>query len=494
VRTDSHKTDAQLEVLIESIRDYAVLLLDSAGIITSWNRGAELIKGYRADEVIGRHFSLFYTEEDRIRGMPQLLLDRARVEERVEQEAWRVRKDGSRFWADVVVTALRDDRGRLTGFGKVTRDLSARREAEGALRQSEQRFRLLVEEVKDYALFMLDPDGRVVTWNAGAERLKGYRASEIIGEHVSRFYDPGERDAGKWKREVEAVLRDGRFEEEGWRLRKDGTRFWANVVLTPLRDARGALLGFAKLTRDLTERRKLEEERIRLAQAREAIRLRDEFLSIASHELKTPLTALHLQLHSLRQRVKDHDQQVLQKVERANQSADRLSTLIETLLDVTRISSGRITISPEPFDLAEAVRQVVESLGPSAAKAGCRVRIATEEVVGSWDRLRIEQILTNLLSNALKYAAGTPIQVSLEKLDGYAVLSIRDQGPGIAHDDLTRIFDRFERGTASRPQGGLGLGLYVSRELVQLHGGTISARNLPEGGACFDVRLPLPNS
>ncbi|HLL23150.1 MAG TPA: PAS domain S-box protein, partial [Kofleriaceae bacterium] len=219
--------DARMRLMIDSVRDYAIFLLDADGNVASWNRGAQLTKGYTSGEIVGRHVSTFYTREDRETGRPAQLLAKAVRDGRVEHEGWRVRKDGSRFWADVVITALRDHAGVLRGFAKVTRDLTDRRRAEDELRRSEERFRLLVDSVKDYAIFLLDPVGHVMTWNAGAERTNGYRAHEIVGEHFSRFYDPEEVRAGKCDRELEVAARDGKFEEEGWRIRKDGTRFWA---------------------------------------------------------------------------------------------------------------------------------------------------------------------------------------------------------------------------------------------------------------------------
>ncbi len=254
--------DERYRWLVEQVTDYAIFLLDAEGRVASWNGGAERIKGYAASEIIGEHFSRFYPEPDKWKCQPEL--DTARREGHVEDEGWRVRKDGSLFWANVVITSVRDSQGKLFGYAKVTRDLTERHRSEGRLRESEERFRLLVESVKDYAIFMLDPGGHVASWNSGAERIKGYRAAEILGQHFSRFYPADDVRAGKCERELEGAARDGRFEDEGWRLRKDGSAFWANVVLTALRGASGELIGYAKVTRDLTERRAAEMELARL--------------------------------------------------------------------------------------------------------------------------------------------------------------------------------------------------------------------------------------
>jgi PAS domain S-box-containing protein len=489
------QSEERFRLLLGSIKDYAIFMLDPQGRIATWNASAERIKGYSAQEIIGQHISRFYTPEDARDGRPQRLLRQAEEQGRVEDEGWRVRKDGVRFWADVIISAVRDSTGKLVGYSKVTRDLTERRLTEEQLRSSEERFRLLVENVRDYAIFMLDPTGHVMTWNAGAQRIKGYRAEEIVGQSFTRFYPEEDVRAGKCDHELQVALREGRIEDEGWRVRKDGSRFWANVIITALFDSVGRHRGFAKVTRDLTERRKLEEERLRLAQTQEAVRLRDEFLSIASHELKTPLTALQLQLQTLRERLGPQEERLAIRVERAARSSERLSDLIEALLDVSRIATGRLELHLQSFDLAEAMREVCERLRDAATNAGCEISLKIEGTLqGRWDRLRIEQVLNNLLSNAIKYAARAPIEVSLVQEEEMAVLEVRDRGPGIPEAALARIFDRFERASEMRHYGGLGLGLYVTREIVKAHEGMVTAQNRSEGGACFTVRLPLAPS
>lgn len=287
--------EGRFRLLVESVRDYAVFMLDPRGHVLTWNTGAERIKGYRADEIIGRHFSEFYPPEPRACGFPDRELEVAARAGSFEDEGWRVRKDGSLFWANVVITAMRDASGQLVGFAKVTRDLTQRRDREEALRQSEERFRMLVEAVAGYAIFMLDVDGKVVTWNAGAQRLKGYSAAEILGRHFSVFYPPRARDSGWPDHELHVAAKAGSFVDTGWRVRKDGTCFWANVTITALRDDAGHLAGFAKLTRDLTgcQRAGTEEHAGRQrdeapAQADIAdIRRRIDSLSRREHEVMT---------------------------------------------------------------------------------------------------------------------------------------------------------------------------------------------------------------
>src|SRR5581483_11997047 len=230
-------------------------MLDPNGVIVNWNAGAERMKGYKAEEIIGNHFSRFYSKEERQAGLPAKVLETAAKEGHHQDEGWRIRKDGSRFWASVEIDAIRDPEGRLIGFGKVTRDVSERQAAQEALRSSERQFRLLMDGIRDYAIYMLDPGGVISSWNAGAERIKGYSANEIIGHHFSRFYTEADRAAGAPVRALVTAASEGRFEAEGWRVRKDGSAFWASVVVDRIQDENGKLLGFAKITRDITERR-----------------------------------------------------------------------------------------------------------------------------------------------------------------------------------------------------------------------------------------------
>ena len=361
----------------------------------------------------------------------------------------------------------------------------------GGPRSVEERFRALVSSVKDYAIFMLDPSGRIETWNAGAERTKGYTAEEIIGEHMSRFYTPEDLDRGLPAKLLAQARLDGRVEVEGWRVRKDGTRFWADVVITALLDDRGHLMGYAKVTRDLTERLRAQEEQLRLAHAEEAVRLRDEFLSIAAHELRTPLSAVQLQLQALLERPEGLDARTRTKVERACRSGERLVTLVDTLMDVSRITTGSFNLSPSRFDLTVAVQDVVERFREHALRAGSTVTVRSAGVLeGLWDRLRVEQVVTNLLTNALKYAAGTPVEIGLSGTEHDVTLTVSDAGPGIPPSEQERIFLRFERAAPMRNFGGLGLGLYVARQIVEAHGGEIHLEQPVPKGAHFVIRLP----
>lgn len=386
---------------------------------------------------------------------------------------------------------------------------------------NEQGFRLLVESVKDYAIFMLDPEGRVKTWNVGAERIKGWRPDEIIGQHFSVFVPPEDREGGKCELELERAREDGRHEEEGWRVRKDGSRFWASVVLTALRSPSGELLGYAKVTRDLTVRKQAEqtwlqllEEQVARREAearaeerslmvrelegmnqllREAVRTRDDFLTVASHELKTPLHTLSLLLSSgLRIcRGADIPERLLHRLEGAQDQCERLTGLINRLLDVSRIAAGRMHLEPTELDLVEVVGAVLARDRDEIALSGCQVRLeAPASLPGRWDRLRLEQVVANLLGNALKYGERKPVSIRLS-LDGSRVgIQVADQGVGIAPRDQERIFDRFERAVSSNNYAGLGLGLWITRQIIEAMGGSIRVESALGAGATFTVDLP----
>jgi PAS domain S-box-containing protein len=506
------KHEQRFRLLVDSIRDYAIFMLDREGYVRSWNAGAQRIKGYSADEIIGRHFSTFYPREAVEREHPQYELRVAAEQGRYAEEGWRVHKDGSLFWANVVITALRDASGELVGFGKVTRDLTRRREHEEALKESEERFRLLVEGVVDYAIFMLDANGHVVTWNAGAQRINGYTANEIIGRHFSVFYPKDAFESGWPEHELQIATAEGVYREEGWRVRKDGTRFWAHVTITALRDASGRLRGFAKLTRDLSERRRtesmqeyaalrdqmLEAERAARIEAQRAARMRDEFLATLSHELRTPLNAIlgWTQILSMPTRV--HDERELRRalgvIER---NARAQVELIDDLLDLSRILAGQLRLDVQRVALVDVIGNAIESVQPAADAKGVRIEriLDTRRGVVSGDAGRLQQVIWNILSNAIKFTPkGGKVQVLLGQVDSHIEITVSDTGIGIPADFLPYVFGRFSQkdSTPARSYGGLGLGLAISKQLVELHGGSIHAKSGGEGqGATFIVRLPL---
>ena len=488
--------------LVSSVRDYAIFALDPTGHIMTWNEGAQRIKGYAASEIVGKHFSVFYPPELVADGFPDYELRSATAAGRFEDEGWRIRKDGSRFWASVIITALRDDDGQLIGFAKVTRDLSERRAAEEALRLSEERFRLIVQTVRDYAIFMLDPNGVIATWNAGAAGINGYEAHEIIGKHFSIFYPPEDRDWDKPAWELREATRDGRFEDEGWRVRKDGSRFWSNVVITALRDAEGHLVGFAKVTRDLTERRAAEQRSVddarRIAAAEAANRVKAEFLTVMSHELRTPLNAIGGYSDLLEMGVAGPvTEQQREYLERIRSSKQHLLGLINDVLNYSRIEAGQTQYQMGEVSLKDVVQSTVLMITPQATMKNIAVTVADPgaDVVVWADRFKVDQIMLNLLSNAVKFTPdGGRIQVGYQPRAGQPSVTVTDTGPGVEPDKWLAIFEPFVQLERSfkNPQEGTGLGLAISRDLARGMGGDLLVESRPGQGAIFTLVLCPP--
>ena len=496
----AHESGDLHRLLVESVDEYAIFALDPDGYILSWNAGAQRFKGYTAAEVIGKHFSIFYPREKIEQHFPEFELKEAARVGRFEDEGWRIRKDGSRFWANVVITALRDTTGHLVGYAKVTRDLTERRLAEEALRESEQRFRLLVQSVRDYAIFMLDPSGYISTWNAGAERIKCYTADEIIGKHFSIFYTQEDLASGKPARELEIATKTGVYEEEGWRLRKDGTRFWASVVITAIRKPDGSLAGFAKVTRDLTERRAAQERAIEAARkaavSEEANRTKSQFLAAMSHELRTPLNAIggyaELLAMGVRGAVSDAQLEDLQRIKRSQQ---HLLGIINDILNFSRIEAGQTTYDLSSVSMSDVVEAVGHMIEPQAAAKGIELEIneCPRDVVVWADKAKVEQILINLLSNAVKFTEQGKVTLECDWHDSQSVsVAVSDTGIGIPADHLEKIFEPFVQvgRSLTQAQEGTGLGLAISRDLARGMGGDIVVMSEHERGSRFTLTLP----
>ena len=493
-------TDSDLyRRLIDSVRDYAIVALDAHGTVVTWNPGAQRMHQFTADEAIGQPFSRFFLPEDRDARRPDLLLATSLRDGRADHEVWLTRKDGSAYSAHVLLTALRDETGARVGFTAVIRDLTERRLANDALHESEQRFRLIVQSIRDYAIFMLDPLGRIVSWNAGAERLKGYTADEAIGKHFSIFYPQADLDSRKPERELEVAAKVGRFEDEGWRLRKDGSRFWANVIITALRIESGELVGFAKVTRDLTERRAAQLQALadvrRVTESDMSNRAKSEFLMAMSHELRTPLNAIggYAELLSLGLGggVTDRQREYLDRIRR---SQKHLMALINDILNFSRIEGGQIHYDVSEMSLAAVIDTVVPMIEPQAMAKGLRVtRQDGDDVTACADRGKVEQILINLLSNSVKYTdVGGQIEVSYSTLDGRSRIHVTDTGVGIPEDKLGAIFEPFVQvgRSLTRPTEGTGLGLAISRDLARAMGGDLTVESTIGKGAIFTLTLP----
>jgi len=495
---DSSLTDDPFRLLVQSIVDYAIYLLDPNGYVTSWNAWAERIKGFQTNEIIGKHFSTFYTEEDRKAGVPEKVLETARKKGKFDGEGWRVRKDGSRFWASVVIDRINDANGKLIGFAKITRDMTEKRATQQALLESEQRFRILVQGVTDYAIFMLDPEGRVTNWNAGAARIKGYSAEEIVGEHFSRFYTPEDLDVGVPKKALETARETGRYEAEGWRVRKDGTRFWAAVVLDAIRDEDGQLIGFAKVTRDMTEKR---EAQLRLEESREQLFRSQKMEALGqltgglAHDFNNLLTAI-LGACELAVRNAGNPEKLRRMLDGVRNSAQRGANLTKQLLAFARAQQLEI----KQIDLKDFFGDVTTLIRPSLRS---NIDVITELSDLVWpvdaDAGALELAILNLAFNArdamrdggtLKInAQNVVLNGEPEGLKGeHVALKVSDTGSGMTPEVMERVFEPFF--TTKGFGEGTGLGLSQVFGFAKQIGGAVTVESKPNEGASFTLYLP----
>ncbi|NUU38039.1 PAS domain-containing sensor histidine kinase [Pseudomonas sp. C2B4] len=493
--------ESRFRLLIDAVVDYAIYMIDPDGIISSWNAGARRFKGYEEAEILGQHFSRFYTDEDRRAGLPQRALDTALREGRFEGEGWRVRKDGTRFWCHVVIDPILDSSGTLLGFAKITRDLTDRKMAEETLKQSEQQFRLLVQSVTDYAIYMLGPDGCVSNWNPGAQRIKGYKPEEVIGQHFSMFYTPEDREAGEPLRTLDIAVREGRFENKGWRLRKDGTRFFAHVVVDPIWGETGRLLGFAKITRDITEASQSQQA---LEKAREALFQAQKMQAIGqlsggiAHDFNNLLTVILGNLEIVRKRMAD-DPKLTRLLDNATQGAMRGVSLTQRMLAFAR----RQELKAEPVDIAALVQGIMgllrSALGPSV-KIETFFSADAEPVLADVNQL--ELAVLNLATNARdampnggKIVLGTRMEVVLDQSQStlapgrYVCLSISDTGEGMDDATLASAMDPFF--TTKGVGKGTGLGLSMVHGFIEQMGGRFRLKSEKGKGTTAELWLPV---
>ncbi|HYJ83389.1 MAG TPA: PAS domain S-box protein [Allosphingosinicella sp.] len=491
-RFDTHVTAERFELLVNSVTDYAIYMLDADGYVATWNPGARRFKGYEAGEIIGRHFSTFFTEEDRDAGVPAHALKTAAREGRFEAEGWRVRKDGTRFWVNAVLDPIRDDKGNLLGFAKITRDDTEKRQAQLALQESERRFRTLVQGVKDYALYMLDPDGRVTNWNTGAEAIKGYKADEIVGQHFSRFYTEEDRARSEPQRALATAIAEGKYEKEAWRVRKDGTRFWANVVLDPIHDEDGTLIGFAKITRDITERRRaneeLEEARAALFQSQKLQAL-GELTGGVAHDFNNLMTVIRGSAELLT-RPGLSEEKKARYLQAILDTADRASTLTSHLLAFGR----RQALKPEVADLNLRLDAFAEMIGRTlGGQFEVRLDLAPSLPPVEVDLAQLETALLNAAFNARDaMTEGGRLNLATRHLPGdglgEVMVEIADTGSGMSAEVLERAFEPF---FTTKPVGeGTGLGLSQIHGFAAQAGGRAEIRSVPGEGTAVRIILP----
>lgn len=493
--------DGRYRLLVESISDYAIYMLDSDGVVVNWNAGAERFKGYKADEIVGQNFARFYTPEDRAKALPEENLATARRAGRLEQEGWRLRKDGTRFWAHVVIDRIVDPAGNLIGFAKISRDLTERKAAEAELRRSEEQFRLLVQGVTDYALYMLDPSGNIASWNAGAERIKQFSADEIIGQHFSRFHSPEDQRRGMPAQSLRVALEEGRFEREGWRFRKDGTRFWAHVVIDPVYDDQKKLVGFAKITRDVTERKLAQEK---LDQTREALFQAQKVEAIGqltggvAHDFNNLLMAILGSLEIVSKRLPP-DPRITPFLENAVQGAQRGASLTQRMLAFARKQELRMDAVDIPSVVSGLGGLLERTLGPAFF---ITTRIPLSLPLVHTDKAQLESALLNLAVNArdampnggsiVVAAAHRSIgadEVATVPAGNYVLLSVSDKGEGMHRDVLARATEPFF--TTKGVGRGTGLGLSMVQGLAEQSGGKLVLSSQPGQGTTAELWLPL---
>jgi PAS domain S-box-containing protein len=494
--------ERRYQYLISGISDYAIYMLDPNGHVSSWNAGANRFKGYLAQEILGEHFSRFYTPEDREAGMPARALDTALNEGKFEAEGWRVRKDGSRFWAHVVIDPIYNEEGALLGFAKVTRDVTERKVAEDKLRESEQRFRLLVQGVTDYAIYMLSPEGIVTNWNSGAERIKGYTQQDIVGQHFSRFYTEEDRIAGVPKRALSTAAEVGRFEAEGWRVRKDGSRFWAHVIIDAIHDEDGKLVGFAKITRDLTEKRKadqaLEAANIALYQAQKMESI-GQLTGGVAHDFNNLLSVLSSGLEVLE----------LQRGEGANRSDARVIESMRRAIDRgARLTQQLLAFARQQPLQAETrnINRIISGFETVLRRAGnptieFDIALDRKTLNATIDSARFESALLNLVVNARDaMPAGGQLKIATagvtlgEREAGslpageYVRVTVSDTGTGMPPDVIARAFEPFF--TTKEVGKGTGLGLSQVYGFIRQSGGEVVIDSKEGEGTTISIYLP----
>lgn len=492
--------EQRFQLLVSGITDYAIYMLDPDGYVSSWNAGAERFKGYAAHEIIGQHFSMFYSEEDRRSGKPARALQTAREQGKFEDEGWRVRRDGTRFWASVVVDPIWGPSGELIGFAKITRDITERKAAEDALRESEDRFRLLVQSVTDYAIYMISPTGVITNWNAGAERIKGYKRDEIVGSNFAVFYTEEDQAKGLPAKTLATAAAEGRFEQESWRVRRGGKRFWAHVVVDAIRDETGTLLGFAKVTRDITERKQAAEalERANAAlfqsQKMEAI---GQLTGGVAHDFNNLLSVISSSVDVLATRIQNYaDKKVLDAVRRA---VERGALMTQQLLSFAR----QQPLMVENYDL-NAVISGFEPVLRRAAHSSIEmeIRSAPDSATVLLDAARFEAALLNLVVNARDaMPEGGKLEVAVENVHlgvgqvgnlsagSYVRVSVADTGAGMPPAVVARAFEPFF--TTKEIGKGTGLGLSQVYGFIAQSGGDVVIDSEEGVGTTISMYLPV---
>lgn len=509
--------EARYHKMIEEIQDYAIILLDKDGIIQNWNKGAEKIEQYKEREVVGRPSQIFYLPQDRVMRLPERLLEEASRTGRATHEGWRLRKDQTRFWGSVTVTAIHGDHGKVIGFAKIIRDLTAQKIAEDELKKvtdelrasneelkkNEERYQRMTQEVEDYAIIMLDEKGIIQNWNRGAEKIKLYREHEIVGKHFREFYLPHDRDSGLPERLIEQARKTGKAGHEGWRVRRDGTRFWGNITITALHDANNNVIGFSKVTRDLTERKAAEDRLWAYAQELETQNKElERFAFVASHDLQEPLRKIRT-FADLIQYNFDNRENIEMYLGKINSASLRMSELIRSILNYSKVSHKRE--EPKPVDLNAVLKNIESDFELIIREKKAQIIADTLPVINAIP-IQISQLFANLISNALKFSTENPVititsrTVPSEILPGHAdrpahaeylEISFTDNGIGFEQKYDKKIFTMFQRLHNSSKFAGTGIGLALCQRIMENHQGFITVKSELGKGSTFNAYFPI---
>jgi PAS domain S-box-containing protein len=485
-------SEERFRTLIQYIKDYAIFMLDAEGMIIEWTEGAQRMKGYSAEEVIGQHYGMFFTPEAIAAGEPAEELFQAALTGRAEREGIRIRKNGERFWVDEIATAVRNEEGALLGFTKISRDVTQRKKSQEALRFSEERLRILFDSIADYAIITIDTEAIISVWNPGAENIFGFTAQEAIGQPVSIIYTPEDRASGYLLKEMAGTRENGRSEDERYHIRKDGVRIYVSGVMSPLFGAQDVLTGYVKVARDLTERKKMEQSLL------DADKQKDEYIAMLGHELRNPLAPISNVIEILKM-THASDPDIYPAVELMSRQVQHMTRLVNDLLDMSRISRNKINLRLEQMDLVTAVRRAIEMIQPVITDLDRKLTLDLPDhpVMIEGDLTRITQIVANLINNAVKFTLpGGLVWLTVQQRDQQVIISVRDNGIGIAEEHQENIFKPFVQLDAAvdRARGGLGLGLAMVRQLVDMHGGTVQVISGKTGGGSeFIVTLPVKN-
>jgi len=497
-------SDILYKKVIEEIKDYAIILLDKNGIIRNWNKGAEKIKQYHEHEILGKHFSIFYLEEDLESNLPFKLLTEAKETGRAAQEGWRKRKDESKFWGSISITAIHDDAGNVISYCKVTKDLTEKKLVEDTLRSNEERYHRMIAEVEDYAIILLNPDGTIENWNAGAEKIKGYKSQDVLGKSFHIFYTEEDQVQGLPDKLLNIAKAQGKATHEGWRVRKDGTKFWGSVVITTLHNENRRIIGFSKVTRDLTQQ-KIAQEQLNVYTRELELQNSEleQFAYVASHDLQEPLRKIQTFTELIKENFEDKEF-TTKYLNKLDSSAKRMSKLIKSLLEYSRLTKEKDEYNEAEVDLNSLVKDIKQDfellIEEKNAIIDCDL---LPSVTGN--RTQLGQVFSNLISNSLKFAQVAPVIkirsqiVPKSKIIGapeylsdfdYTYISVEDNGIGFEQKYSNLIFTLFQRLHGKNEYSGTGIGLALCKKIIENHNGFVSATGKLGKGATFHIYLP----